>query len=82
MKILIVILLFSGIVFSQVSVEKHQAVKILIADYAIQLDKIVKLNMDLTESINTLVAKLQAIEEPSDELIALLKEYGLYKEDK
>ncbi len=80
MKILIVILLFSGIVFSQVSVEKHQAVKILIADYAIQLDKIVKLNMDLTESINTLVAELQAIEEPSDELIALLKKYGLYKE--
>ncbi len=79
MKILIVILLFSGIVFSQTEEEQT---KILLAEYVIQLDRTVRLNMDLTELINVFMSELQAIKEPSEELITLLKKYGLYKEDK
>ena len=79
-KTLIVVLLFAGIAFSQVTGEEQ--IKIILANYVIQLDKAVKLNANLTESMNVFVSELQAIKEPSDELITLLKKYGLYKEDK
>ena len=79
MKILIVILLFSGIVFSQTEEEQT---KIILANYVIQLDKEIKLNMTLTKSLNVFMSELQAIKEPSEELVTLLKKSGLYKEDK
>lgn len=79
MKTLIAILFFSSVAFSQVTEEEQ--VKIILADCVIQLDKEVKLNTNLTESINALVIDLQAIENPSEELIAVLKKYNLYKEN-
>lgn len=78
-KTLIAILLFTGILFSQVTEEEQT--KILLANYAIQLDREIKLNADLTESMNAFVAELQAIENPSEELIAVLKKYNIYKGD-
>ncbi len=79
MKTLLIILLFTGIAFSQIT--KEEQIKILLAEYAIQLDETIKLNMSLTKSINALVTELQAIKEPSDELIAILKKYNIYKGD-
>ena len=76
MKTVLTILLFTGIAFSQTEEEQT---KILLADYAIQLDKTVKLNTSLTETINAIITDLQAIENPSEELIAVLKKYGLYE---
>ncbi len=78
-KTLIVVLLFAGIAFSQVTEEEQ--VKIVLANYVIQLDKAIKLNTNLTESMNVFVSELQAIKEPSDELIAILKKYNIYKGD-
>ena len=71
------VLLFSGIAFSQVT--KEEQTKILLAEFAIQLDETIKLNASLTKTINALVMDLKAIEEPSEELIAVLKKYGLYE---
>ena len=79
-KYLLLTLLFTGIAFSQVTEEEQ--VKIVLADYVIQLDKVIKLNMNFTESMDTFVAELQAIENPSDELIVILKKYNLYIEPK
>ena len=78
-KYLLALLFLSGVAFSQVT-EEEQA-KIVLADYVIELNKAVKLNAGLTESINALVAELQAIKEPSEELIAVLKKYNIYKEN-
>ena len=78
-KIFIAILFFSGITFSQVTEEEQT--KIVLANYVLELNKAVELNTTLTESMNVFVGELQAIENPSDELIALLKKYNLYKED-
>lgn len=78
-RILIAILLFGSIALSQVTEEEQT--KIILADYVIQLDKEVKLNTNLTESINILIKELQAIENPSEELIAVLKKYNIYKGD-
>ena len=80
-KYLIAILLFSGIAFSQVAEEEHLAAKVLLADYAIQLNRIMEINADMAESMNALVVDLQAIKEPSEELITILKKYKLYKEE-
>ncbi len=77
-KTLIAILLFGTIIFSQTEEEQT---KILLADYVIQLNRTVRLNTDLTESINAIVTDLQAIENPSEELIAILKKYNIYKGD-
>ena len=77
-KALIVTLLFTGVAFSQTEEEQT---KILLADYVIQLNRTVRLNTDLTESINAIVTELQAIENPSEELIAILKKYNIYKGD-
>ena len=77
-KYLILILLFTGVTFSQVTEEER--VKIVLADYVLELNRAIKLNANLTESINALVLELQAIKEPSEELVAVLKKYNLYEE--
>lgn len=71
-------MLFTGVTFSQVTEEER--VKIVLADYVLELNRAIKLNANLTESINALVLELQAIKEPSEELVAVLKKYNLYEE--
>ncbi len=77
-KALIVTLFFTGVAFPQTEEEQT---KILLAGYVIQLNRTVRLNTNLTESINAIVTDLQAIENTSEELIAILKKYNIYKGD-
>ena len=76
-KTLIVILFLSSITLSQVTEEEQT--KIILANYVIQLDKMVKLNVNLTNSIDALISELRAIKEPSTELIVILEKYGIYQ---
>ena len=78
MKTLLIVLLFTGVIFSQT---REEQTKIILANYVIQLDETARLNASLTESINAIVTDLQAIENPSEELIAILKKYNIYKGD-
>ena len=50
-KYLLLTLLFTGIAFSQVTEEDYQIAKIIIADYVIQLDKVIKININFTDSM-------------------------------
>ncbi len=71
-----VILLFTGLAFSQTEEEQT---KIVLANFVLELDKTVKLNINLTKSIDALITELRAIKEPSAELVAILEKYGIYQ---
>ncbi len=79
-KYLAVILLFTGRAFSQVAEEEHQLVRNTLANMTIRWDLAIKANKDLNENIKNLLMELQAIKEPSAELIVILKKYNIYKE--
>ncbi len=74
--ILMVILLFTGLASSQTEEEQT---KIVLANFVLELDKTVKLNINLTKSIDALITELRAIKEPSAELVAILEKYGIYQ---
>ena len=80
-KILIAILLFSGIALSQVTEKEHQTVKNTLVNMTIRWDLTVESNEILVKQINALILDLQAIKEPSEELIAIMKKYEIYQEN-
>ena len=80
-KILIAILLFSGIALSQVTEEEHQTVKNTLVNMTIRWDLTVENNETLFKQINALILDLQAIKEPSEELIVIMKKYEIYQEN-
>ena len=80
-KTLIAILLFSGIALSQVTEEEHQTVKNTLVNMTIRWDLTVENNETLVKQINALILDLQAIKEPSEELIAIMKKYEIYQEN-
>jgi len=76
-KIFIVILLFSGIALSQV---KEDQVKNTLINMTIRWDNAVMAKEQLQELTQALVIDLQALENPSEELIAIMKKYQIYIE--
>jgi len=80
-KHLVAILLFTGLAFSQVAEEEHQLVKNTLVDMTIRWNLAVRDNESLSKQIEVLVQELQAIEKPSEELIAIMKKYGIYQEE-
>ena len=80
-KTLIAILLFSGIALSQVTEEEHQTVKNTLVNMTIRWDLTVESNETLVKQINALILDLQAIKEPSEELIVIMKKYEIYQEN-
>ena len=77
-KIFIAILLFSGITLSQVTQEEQ--IKNTLIDMTIRWNEVVKTYENLTQNTNILIEELQAIQNPSEELIAIMKKYQIYKE--
>ena len=71
-----VILLFTGLASSQTEEEQT---KIVLANFVLELDKTVKLNINLTKSIDALITELRAIKEPSAELVTIMEKYGIYQ---
>ena len=80
--VIIAILLFSGIALSQVTEEEHQIVKNTLVNMTIRWDQVITATEQLNNLTNTLVEDLQAIENPSEELIAVMKKYQIYIEPK
>ena len=76
-KIFIAILLFSGIALSQV---KEDQVKNTLINMTIRWDNAVMAKEQLQELTQALVIDLQALENPSEELIAIMKKYQIYIE--
>ncbi|KKK53696.1 hypothetical protein LCGC14_3092200 [marine sediment metagenome] len=79
-KTLIAILLFSGIALSQVTEEEHQIVKNTLVNMTIRWDQAIVTTEQLNNLTNNLVVDLQAIENPSEALIAVMKKYQIYVE--
>ena len=77
MKYMIMFICLTGFAFSQV--DELQLAKDALAEMAIERNELIKTNKTLTEMINTFVLDLQAIENPSEELIAVMKKYNIYK---
>jgi len=78
-KILIAVLFFAGVAFPQVTEEEHQLVKNTLVEMTIRWNAVLEANETLNQIGNSLVTDLKAIKEPSEELIAVLKKYGLYE---
>jgi len=78
MKYLILFFCLTGFTFSQ---ELQQA-KDALAEQAIQINELRKVNKNLTEMTNTFIQELQAIKNPSEELIVIMKKYKIYPEIK
>ena len=74
---MIMFICLTGFAFSQV--DELQLAKDALAEMAIERNELIKTNKTLTEMINTFVLDLQAIENPSEELIAVMKKYNIYK---
>ena len=79
-KILIAMLLFSSIALSQVTEEEHQTVKNTLVNMTIRWDQAIAATEQLNNLTNNLVVDLQAIENPSEALIAVMKKYQIYIE--
>ena len=79
-KILIAMLLFSSIALSQVTEEEHQTVKNTLVNMTIRWDQAIAATEQLNNLTNALVTDLQAIENPSEALIAVMKKYQIYVE--
>ena len=75
------IFLFTGVAFSQVTEEEHQLVKNTLVNMTIRWDLTVESNEALVKQVNALVQDLQAIKEPSEELIVIMKKYEIYQEE-
>ncbi len=76
----LIILLFTGLTFSQVTEEEHQIVKNALVNMTIRWDQVAIRNEVLTQNLqltNDFIADLQAIENPSEELIAIFKKYNI-----
>lgn len=80
-KYIILFFTLTTLTFSQVSVEEHQLVKNTLADMTVRWNQAVEANKKNADLINKLIQDLQAIKEPSEELIAIMKKYQIYKED-
>jgi len=78
-KILIAVLFFAGVAFPQATEEEHQLVKNTLVNMTIRWDAVLEANETLNQIANALVEDLKAIENKSEELIAVLKKYGLYE---
>ena len=76
MKYLILFFCLTGLTFSQ---ELQQA-KDALAEVTILWNEQVKVNGNLIEVMNVFALELQAIENPGEELIAVMKKYNIYKE--
>lgn len=81
-KILIAMLLFSGIALSQVSNEEHQTVKNTLINMTMRWDQAITATEQLNNLVNALIADIQTIENPSEELIVVMKKYQIYIEPK
>ncbi len=79
-QIFIAILLFSGIALSQVVEEEHQTVKNTLVNMTIRWDQAIAATEQLNNLTNALVTDLQAIENPSEALIVVMKKYQIYVE--
>ncbi len=79
-KTLIVILFLSSITLSQVTEEEHQIVKNTLVNMTIRWDQAIAATEQLNNLTNNLVVDLQAIENPSEALIAVMKKYQIYVE--
>jgi hypothetical protein len=75
MKYIILFLCLSGFTFSQELAKAKDA----LAEQAIEINELKKTNKTLNEMIDIFVKELQAIKEPSEELIIVLKKYGLHE---
>ncbi len=76
----LIILLFAGLTFSQVTEEEHQMVKNTLVNMTIRWDQVAIRNEALTQNLqltNDFIADLQAIENPSEELIAIFEKYNI-----
>lgn len=80
MKHLILFFCLTGFAFSQV--DELQQAKDVLAEQAIQISELKKANRNLVEMTNAFVQELQAIKNPSEELIAIMKKYEIYPEVK
>ncbi len=79
-RTLIAMLLFSGIALSQITEEEHQVVKNTLVNMTIRWDQAIAATEQLNNLTNNLVVDLQAIENPSEALIAVMKKYQIYVE--
>ena len=79
MKYIILFLCLTGFTFSQT--DELAKAKDALANQAIQINELRKTNKDLNEMAVAFILDLQAIENPSEELITVLKKYSLYKEE-
>ena len=76
MKYIILFLCLTGFTFSQ---ELQQA-KDALAEQAIELNELRKTNKNLVNMVNSFVADLRAIENPSEGLRAVMEKYQLFPE--
>ena len=77
MKYLILFLCLTGFIYSQ---SKEQQAKDALVEVTILWNEQVKVNGNLIEVMNVFALELQAIENPGEELIAVMKKYNIYKE--
>ena len=81
MRKYILFFLLLGVAYPQ-SKEELQKAKETIAEIAIENNELKKINKSLSETTSELIRDLQAIENPGDSLVAVLKKYNIYKEKK
>jgi len=76
MKYIILFFCLTGFTLSQT--DELAKAKDALAEQAIIINELRKANKDLNEMAGAFILDLQAIENPSEELITVLKKYGLY----
>ena len=79
MKYIILFLCLTGFTFSQT--DELAKAKDALAEQAVEINELKKINKTLNEMVDIFVKELQAIKKPSEELIIVLKKYSLYKEE-
>lgn len=72
--------MFSLVAFTQVAEEEHLIVKNTLVDMTIRWNQSVKALEQLNNLANALIVDLQTIENPSEELIVIMKKYQMYIE--
>jgi Zn-dependent oligopeptidase len=79
-KIILFVLFFSSLVFAQNAnqqLTELQQAKIVLADMTMHANQLEKQNIQLNQTLQSLVNDLKAIKEPGQELKAVMEKYGI-----